>query len=82
MTQVKINKTDFIADVNAGLTRNELKAKYAVPVSIINDWAKALELTITIKKAPKYVLVDNESETIVGNTTSEVVVEEEFTAGF
>jgi hypothetical protein len=82
MTQVKINKTDFIADVNAGLTRNELKAKYAVPVSRINDWAKALELTITIKKAPKYVLVDNESETIVGNTTSEVVVEEEFTAGF
>jgi hypothetical protein len=82
MTQVKINKTDFIADVNAGLTRNELKAKYAVPVSVINDWAKALELTITIKKAPKYVLVDNESETIVGNTTSEVVVEEEFTAGF
>ena len=82
MAQVKINKTDFIADVNAGLTRNELKAKYAVPVSVINDWAKALELTITIKKAPKYVLVDNESETIVGNTTSEVVVEEEFTAGF
>jgi hypothetical protein len=82
MTQVKINKTDFIADVNAGLTRNELKAKYAVPVSVINDWAKALELTITIKKAPKYVLVDNESETIVGNTTAEVVVEEEFTTGF
>lgn len=83
MTQVKINKTDFIADVNAGLTRNELKAKYAVPVSVINDWAKALELTITIKKAPKYVLVDNESETIVGNTTNEVVVvEEEFTTGF
>ena len=83
MTQVKINKTDFIADVNAGLTRNELKAKYGVPVSVINDWAKALELTITIKKAPKYVLVDNESETIVGNTTNEVVVvEEEFTTGF
>jgi len=82
MTQVKINKTDFIADVNAGLTRNELKAKYAVPVSVINDWAKALELTITIKKAPRYVLVDNESETIVENTTTEVVVEEEFTAGF
>lgn len=82
MAQVKINKTDFIADVNAGLTRNELKAKYAVPVSIINDWAKALELTITIKKAPRYVLVDNESETIVENTTTEVVVEEEFTAGF
>jgi hypothetical protein len=82
MAQVKINKTDFIADVNAGLTRNELKAKYAVPVSVINDWAKALELTITIKKAPRYVLVDNESETIVENTTTEVVVEEEFTAGF
>ena len=82
MAQVKINKTDFIADVNAGMTRNELKAKYAVPVSVINDWAKALELTITIKKAPRYVLVDNESETIVENTTTEVVVEEEFTAGF
>ena len=82
MTQVKINKTDFIADVNAGMTRAELKAKYSLPVSIINDWAKALELTITIKKAPKYVLVNNESETIVENTTAEVVVEEEFTAGF
>ena len=65
MTQVKINKTDFIADVNAGLTRAELKAKYGVPVSVINDWAKALNLTITIKKAPKYVLVDDVAETPV-----------------
>jgi len=70
MTQVKINKTDFIADVNAGMTRAELKAKYSLPVSIINDWAKALELTITIKKAPKYVLIDGEVE------TAEVVAEE------
>jgi hypothetical protein len=61
MTQVKINKTDFIADVNAELTRTELKAKYGVPVSVINDWAKALELTIKIKKAPKYVLVDEDT---------------------
>lgn len=70
MTQVKINKTDFIADVNAELTRAELKAKYGVPVSIINDWAKALELTIKIKKAPKYVLVDED-------TTENIVVEVE-----
>ncbi len=70
MTQVKINKTDFIADVNAELTRTELKAKYGVPVSVINDWAKALELTIKIKKAPKYVLVD-------GDTTENIVVEVE-----
>jgi hypothetical protein len=75
MTQVKINKLEFVADVNAGMTRAELKAKYSLPVSIINDWAKALELTITIKKAPKYVLIDAEVETIVENTT-EVVVEE------
>ena len=86
MAQVKINKTDFIADVNAGLTRNELKAKYAVPVSVINDWAKALELTIKIKKAPKYLLVDEDT---VENIVVEIeecpapeVVEEEFTAGF
>lgn len=59
MTQVKINKTDFIADVNAGLTRAELKAKYGVPVSVINDWANQLGLKIAIKKAPKYVLVDD-----------------------
>ena len=70
MTQVKINKTDFIADVNAELTRAELKAKYGVPVSIINDWAKALELTIKIKKAPKYVLVDED-------TVENIVVEAE-----
>jgi hypothetical protein len=59
MTQVKINKTDFIADVNAGLTRNELKAKYGVPVDTINSWANQLELKIAIKKTPKYVLVDD-----------------------
>lgn len=59
MTQVKINKTNFTADVNAGLSRAELKAKYGIPVSVINDWAKSLGLTITIKKAPKYVLVDD-----------------------
>jgi hypothetical protein len=80
MTQVKINKLEFVADVNAGMTRAELKAKYSLPVSIINDWAKALELTITIKKAPKYVLIDNESDTIVENTTE--VVEEEFISQF
>jgi hypothetical protein len=79
MTQVKINKVDFIADVNAGMTRAELKAKYSLPVSIINDWAKALELTITIKKAPKYVLIDGNEETIVENTTE---VAEEFIAQF
>lgn len=71
MTQVKINKTDFTADVNAGLTRAELKAKYGVPVSVINDWAKALELTIKIKKAPKYVLVDDVVETTVENIAVE-----------
>lgn len=86
MTQVKINKLEFVADVNAGMTRAELKAKYSLPVSIINDWAKALELTITIKKAPKYLLVDEDT---VENIVVEIeecpapeVVEEEFTAGF
>ena len=43
------------------MTRTEWKAKYGVPVSVINDWAKALELTIKIKKAPKYVLVDEDT---------------------
>jgi hypothetical protein len=83
MTQVKINKAEFIADVNAGMTRAELKAKYQVPVTKINDWAKALELTITIKKAPKYVLIDDsEVETIVEDTTNEIAVKEEFIAQF
>lgn len=59
MTQVKINKTDFIADVNAGLTRTELKTKYSVPVDVINTWANQLGLKIAIKKTPKYVLVDD-----------------------
>lgn len=77
MTQVKINKTDFTADVNAGLTRAELKAKYGVPVSVINDWAKALGLTIKIKKAPKYVLVDDVVETTVENISVEAEVETE-----
>jgi len=65
MTQVKINKTDFIADVNAGLTRKQLQEKYTVPVSIINDWTKQLNLTIAIKKEPKYLLVDEEIAPIV-----------------
>ena len=65
MTQVKINKTDFIADVTAGLTRKQLQEKYTVPVSIINDWAKQLNLTIAIKKEPKYLLVDEEATPIV-----------------
>ena len=84
MTQVKINRTDFIADVNAEMTRAELKAKYGVPVSVINDWAKALELTIKIKKAPKYVLVDEDT---VQNIVVEAEVSQEqeetvFEAGF
>lgn len=59
MTQVQINKTNFTADVKAGLSRQELKAKYGIPVSKINEWAKDLQLTVAIKKAPKYVLVDD-----------------------
>lgn len=88
MTQVKINKTDFTADVNAGLTRTELKAKYGVPVSIINDWAKALGLTIKIKKTPKYVLVDDTVENISVETEvtsepeTEVSTTTEFSQGF
>lgn len=89
MTQVKINKTDFTADVNAGLTRAELKAKYGVPVSVINDWAKALGLTIKIKKAPKYVLVDDtdvvENVVIEAPALEPAMVEElktEFSQGF
>jgi LysM repeat protein len=80
MTQVQINRTQFIADVNAGMTRNELKAKYQVPVTKINDWAKGLGLNITIKKAPKYVLIDD-SEMVETTTTTELT-EQEFTAGF
>jgi hypothetical protein len=86
MTQVKINQTDFTADVNAGLTRAELKAKYGIPVSVINDWAKALELTIKIKKAPKYVLViDTDVVENVAATNveeQEAVATEEFSQGF
>lgn len=86
MTQVKINQTDFTADVNAGLTRAELKAKYGIPVSVINDWAKALELTIKIKKAPKYVLVlDTDVVENVAATNVEeqqAVATEEFAQGF
>lgn len=70
MTQVKINRTDFIADVIAGMTRAELKAKYELPISVINNWAKELQLTITIKKAPKYLLVDEE----VPQTSNLVIV--------
>jgi hypothetical protein len=86
MTQVKINQTDFTADVNAGLTRAELKAKYGIPVSVINDWAKALELTIKIKKAPRYVLViDTDVVENVAATNveeQEAVATEEFSQGF
>ena len=86
MTQVKINQKDFTADVNAGLTRAELKAKYGIPVSVINDWAKALELTIKIKKAPKYVLVlDTDVVENVAATNVEeqqAVATEEFAQGF
>lgn len=82
MTQVKINKTDFIADVNAELTRTELKAKYGVPVSVINDWAKALELTIKIKKAPKYVLVDEDVVVEIEECPAPEIEETVFEAGF
>jgi LysM repeat protein len=67
MTQIKINKSDFIADVTSGMTRAELKTKYGVPVSVINDWAKTLNLTITIKKAPKYVLIDDATPVAVSD---------------
>ncbi len=77
MAQIQINKTDFIADVEAGLTRAELKAKYDLPVSVINKWAKDFNLTITIKKAPKYVLVDNTIEAILEETVESLPVQAE-----
>lgn len=73
MTQVKIEELKFTEDVNSGMTRNELKEKYQVPVAIINEAAKRWNLTITIKKQPKYVFVDasDSSEVPAENTVEQ-----------
>ena len=59
MTQVEITQSAFTRDVEAGMTRKELKAKYNVSVAVINSAAERWNLKIAIKKSPKYVFVDD-----------------------
>lgn len=59
MTQKQISQTEFTSDVQSGMTRKELSTKYGASIAIINEAAKRWELTIAIKKTPKYVFVDD-----------------------
>jgi hypothetical protein len=54
-----ISKNLFIADVNAGMTKAELSAKYEIPQSVVSKWVKAEGLKLKREVKPKYELVDD-----------------------
>ena len=58
----KIVKGEFTADVNSGMTKAELIAKYKVSSDSIKQIAKMLNLTIKRAVAPKFILVDDVTE--------------------
>lgn len=62
MEPVKIVKQEFTADVNAGMTREQLKEKYGVSLVTIKRIANELGLTIKKNFKPKFELVDAEEE--------------------
>ena len=61
----KIVKGEFTADVNSGMTKAELIAKYKVSSDSIKQIAKTLNLTIKRAVAPKFILVDGVTDVVV-----------------
>lgn len=59
----KINKYEFIEDVNAGMFKADLATKYSIAESSVTEIVKKLGLTLKRYVAPKYVLVDEEPTT-------------------
>lgn len=58
MTQKQVTRSAFREAVSQGMTKKELSAHFGIPEGTIKNWAKELDLKITIKKTPRYVLVD------------------------
>ncbi len=54
-----ISKQTFIADVQAGMSKAELAAKYEIPQSGVSKWVKAEGLKLKREVKPKYALVDD-----------------------
>lgn len=60
----EISKTEFVQDVQNGVTKSELSNKYELPVSVVSKWVKDLGLKLKRSSTPKYILVDkNEQDT-------------------
>jgi hypothetical protein len=58
----QISKTEFVQDVQNGMTKAQLVKKYEVPASWVATTVKSLGLKLKRAVEPKYVLVDEVSE--------------------
>ncbi len=62
-TKPTVSLSQFKADVAAGMTKAELVTKWGISPASVKQIAAKFELTIQRAIAPKYILVDDESET-------------------
>lgn len=59
-----VSTSQFKADVNAGMTKAELIAKWKISGASVKQLATKFELTIQRAVAPKYILIDDETENV------------------
>lgn len=59
-----VSKSAFIADVNNGMKREQLAEKYSITTKNVNEIAKLLNIKIKKNMKPKFILVDDQPETI------------------
>jgi hypothetical protein len=54
-----ISKSQFIADVNSGMSKSELTTKWGISSQSVKQLATQFGLTIKRAVTPKYILVDD-----------------------
>jgi hypothetical protein len=55
----QISKSEFVQDVQSGMSKMDVAAKYEIPASIAAQFAKQCEVTFKRKIEPKYILVED-----------------------
>lgn len=56
----QINKSQFVQDVQNGMSKADVASKYEIPAGVAAKFTKELGLKFKRNVEPKYVLIDDE----------------------
>jgi len=59
----EVNKTEFVQDVQNGMSKADIATKYEIPPSVAAKFASACNVKFKRQVEAKYVLVDTTCET-------------------